>query len=233
MTGKAAQIVHTKKAVVFDLFHTLVSLKETWGDRLPRVHEMLGVSREAWSEQLERRLDDLYTGRRKDAYRVTAEMARAIDPAIPDTAIRTAAAAIVDTFAGALVMAPAESIEVLTSLKARGKRIGLVSNASTLEVGAWDRSPMAPLFDCAIFSCYVGYVKPDRRIYEACVTGLGVVPGECAFVGDGGSGELEGARNVGMAPIMVAEYVRDMWPGKIEERKRQADVMIERLSELL
>lgn len=229
----AATIVDTRKAIVFDLFHTLVSLRSTWGDKLPRVHEILGVSGEAWRKQLERKLRELYTDGKTDAFSATAEMARAIDPAIPDRAIRSAVQSIVETFAGALIRVPVETIEVLTLLKARGKRIGLVSNASVMEVSAWDRSPLAPFFDSAVFSCYAGCVKPDPRIYEMCLGDLGVVPAECVFVGDGGSDELEGARDLGMATIMIAGFIRAVFPAMIEERRKHADFMIERLDELL
>jgi putative hydrolase of the HAD superfamily len=169
----------------------------------------------------------------KDAFSATAEMARAIDPTIPDCVIKAAVESITETFAGALIRVPAETMEVLTLLKARGKRIGLVSNASTMEVAAWDRSPIAQLFDSTVFSCDVGYVKPDRRIYETCIDHLGVVPEECVFVGDGGSEELEGARDIGMVTIMIAGLIRGIWPGRIEERRKHADLMIEHLSELL
>ncbi len=166
MAEQASMIVRAKKAILFDLFHTLVSLKTTWGNRLPGVHEILGVSREAWRAQLEGRLHELYTGGMKDAFAAIAGMARAIDPNIPDPVIEAAMHSIIDVFAGALTRVPRESVDVLTLLKARGKRIGLVSNASTMEVTAWNQSPLAPFFDSAIFSCYVGYLKPDRRIYE-------------------------------------------------------------------
>ena len=233
MSECAPMIVNAKKAVVFDLFHTLVSLEEAWGDSLPRIHDILGVSREAWRAQLEKNLSDLYCGGKKDAFGALADMARAIDPTIPDHVIRVAAESIIETFAGALTRVPAETTEVLTLLRARGKRIGLVSNASTMEVAAWDRSPIAPFFDSAVFSCDVGYIKPDRRIYETCMKALGVAPGESVFIGDGGSKELEGAHDLGMATIMIAGLIRGMWPGMIEERRRHADVVIERLSELL
>ncbi len=191
------------------------------------------MSREAWRAQLEGRLHELYTGGMKDAFAAIAGMARAIDPNIPDPVIEAAMHSIVDAFAGALMRVPRESVDVLTLLKVRGKRIGLVSNASTMEVTAWDQSPLAPLFDSAVFSCYVGYVKPDRRIYETCIDALGVAPEECVFIGDGGSEELEGARDLGMATIMIAGFIRDVFPGRIEERRKNADVMIERLAELI
>ncbi len=117
-------------------------------------------------------------------------------------------------------------------MKARGKKIGLVSNASVMEISAWNRSPLAPLFDSTLFSCFVGCVKPDRRIYEICMDELGVTPEQCVFVGDGASNELEGARDLGITAIMIAGLIRDVWPERIEERRQHADLMIEHLDEL-
>ena len=34
-----------KRAVIFDLFHTLTAAELSWGDHLPRTCEMLGVGR--------------------------------------------------------------------------------------------------------------------------------------------------------------------------------------------
>ncbi len=226
-------IINSKKAIIFDLFHTLVSLRSAWKEPPPMIHEILGVSRQAWSRQLEMNLHDLYLGAKKDPLVAVGDMARAIDPAISDRTIKTAADCIVDTFAGALIRVPAETIAVLARLKAKGKRLGLVSNASVMEVSAWARSPMASLFDSVVFSCFVGSVKPDRGIYEICMAELSVRPGQTAFVGDGGSDELEGARNLGITPIMVVGLIRDVWPDKIEERRRQADAVIEDLRELI
>jgi putative hydrolase of the HAD superfamily len=232
MTSSASAIVGEKKAVIFDLFHTLVSLRAAWGERLPRVNEILCVSREAWAGQLGGRLHDLYVGKYKDAFEAVSEIARAIDPSIPDETIKKATESITETFAGALIRVPAETREVLECLKGRGKRLGLLSNASIMEIGAWDRSPIAPFFDSALFSCFTGCVKPDRKIYEMSMDALGVTPKQCVFVGDGGSDELEGARDLGICAIMVAGMIRDVWPDRIEQRKAQADLMIEHLVEL-
>lgn len=47
--------------------------------------------------------------------------------------------------------------------------------------------------DDEVLSYSVGLAKPDVRIYELACERLGVSPQEAAFVGDGGSKELEGA----------------------------------------
>lgn len=56
---------------------------------------------------------------------------------------------------------------------------------------------------------------------------------DSAFIGDGGSGELAGARRVGLGTVMVAGVARELWPERIEARRCEADYLIERISELI
>ena len=48
--------------------------------------------------------------------------------------------------------------------------------------------------------------KPDSCIYEEASKRSGVCLEECIFVGDGGSNELVGAKNVGMKAIQAKWY---------------------------
>ena len=234
MTDKAVTaIIEAKKAVVFDLFHTLTSLESTWGAGRRMTCEMLGVSREAWDEQLQRKSRDRLVGSKKNAFEIVAEMARAIDPSISDERINAATENRIAPFAAALHEIPDETSTVLECLKARGKRIGLISNADVMEVAAWGQSRTGHLFDSTIFSCVAGCVKPEKEIYELSLRELGVTPAESVFVGDGGSNELEGAKNVGMTTIMITGIIIELWPDRIADRQRHADCVIERLSELV
>jgi putative hydrolase of the HAD superfamily len=61
------------------------------------------------------------------------------------------------------------------------------------------------LFDHLIFSCELGTVKPDRRIYQACLDALAVPAGECLFVDDS-IGNVKGAQAVGMNAIHFKNY---------------------------
>ncbi len=45
--------------------------------------------------------------------------------------------------------------------------------------------------------------KPDPRIYRIATDQLGVEPETCLYIGDGSSGELTGAAQVGMHPILL------------------------------
>src|SRR5690606_10341515 len=127
----------------------------------------------------------------------------------------------------------AQTQETVRTLRIRGHRIGLVSNADIMEVAAWSQCPIRDEFHSTIFSCHSGSLKPEAAIYRQSMEELGVTPSEAVFVGDGGSRELEGAKAVGLTTIMVAGIIREIWPDRIPERKRHADFVIEELFELL
>jgi len=233
MSGQSAsELVSRAEAVVFDLFHTLTALEVVWSSG-PMTHRMLGVSQEQWNEQLLEKSRDRLIGREKDPAAIIRRMAHAIDPGIPEERIQAAVANRVERFRGALVNVPRTTLRVLRQLRDLGKKLGLISNADVMEAAAWPDSPLVGLFDTAVFSCDVGCVKPEREIYEICMQRLRVGPAGSVFVGDGGSRELEGARAVGMTTMMITGIAMQVWPDKIEERKRHADCVIERLEELL
>lgn len=225
--------VGQKQAIAFDLFHTLTAIESSWGQGLPFTHQMLGLSSEAWNEQLNRHSRWRLAGEELDSFAIVARMAREIDPSLTDEAIRAAVANRMRRFEAALTDIPEETTTVLRQLRARGKKLGLISNADAMEVAAWERSPLAELFDAAVLSCRVGAVKPEPAIYRICLRQLGVSAEETAFVGDGGSSELQGARAVGMTPVMIAGIIRELWPERIAELSTHADCVIEHLSELV
>jgi putative hydrolase of the HAD superfamily len=90
----------------------------------------------------------------------------------------------------------------------------LISDCSPEVPVLWSKTPFAKLIDVPIFSCEVGIKKPDQEIYRLLCDRLGAAPGECLYVGDGDSFELEGALEAGMTPILIRvagedEYDRD------------------------
>ena len=89
------------------------------------------------------------------------------------------------------------------------------------------------LFDVEVFSCEVGLVKPEREIYECCLNRLGLAAKECVFVGDGGSGELTGARAVGLTTVFVSGVMSELWPEAVEQRAAEADFRIARIPDLM
>ena len=105
--------------------------------------------------------------------------------------------------------------EMLRKVRARGLKVGIISNALPEEVHAWRCCPLQDHVDPVVFSCSVGVMKPDREIFELACSRMCVQPSEAYFVGDGGYDELQGAASVGMKVIQAAWYQdRDLeWSG--------------------
>ena len=200
------------RAVVFDLFETLIT---EWGHRKYVKSEMcadLGVEREAFDRCWESLDEARYLGRVGfvEALRcVCAQCGVACDEAL----LQRMLALHVETKSVCFQHVDPEVFELLEALKAAGLRLAIVSNCSAEEVAPMGRSRLAPYFDEIILSCEVGLKKPDQRIYQEAARRLGVAPGDCVFVGDGGSHELEGARAVGMTAIQ-AKWYTDQHPRK-------------------
>ena len=103
-----------------------------------------------------------------------------------------------------------DAVATLQTLRERGLRLGMISNASSELSGLWAESAFAPLFDAALFSADERMMKPDRRLYERMAELLGVDPAACVFVGDGAYRELQGAEAAGMTPILI-RVPHDEW----------------------
>ena len=228
----SGSVLKRHRAVLFDLFHTLTSVESA---KAPGrgTSEILGVSRASWNDQLLIYSRGRLSGKLKDPFKIIERMARAINPEITDEVIKEAIENRIARFKYSLHNIDGKTIDTLKQLKSCGKMLGLISNADVTEKYGWDDSPIKQYFDCVIFSCDVGYVKPDKEIYELCLKKLGVLPGESMFVGDGGSNELEGAKTLGITTILTTHVVKHLWLEKVEAARKFADFVIDELSELL
>lgn len=224
--------VYGCRGVVFDLFHTLTALEVTTPEG-KNTSEMLGVDPQAWERQLMELTPERALKADLDPMETMKRMARAVQPSLSDEVIAKAFENRRSRFEISIVEPPEKTINVLARLKKMGKKIGLCSNAESVEVQAWDRGPMAPFFDCALFSCFEGCAKPDREIYDRVLGKLGLKAGECLFVGDGGSRELEGARAAGFTTVLRSGIVGAFYPGSVEARRVFADFEINALEELV
>ena len=100
-------------------------------------------------------------------------------------------------------------LPMLRGLKERGIRVGLITNCFSEEAELIRESELYPCFDVPCLSWEVGVRKPDPAIYRLCAEKLGVPPEQCLYVGDGGSRELETARELGMYPVQATWYRQD------------------------
>ncbi len=107
-------------------------------------------------------------------------------------------------------------IPMLRGLKEKGLRIGLISNCFLEEATVIKKSILYPYFDAVCLSCDERVKKPDLAIYKKCLEKLNVQAGDCLYVGDGGSDELETAQMAGMAAGQAVWYLKEGkdWPSK-------------------
>lgn len=220
------------RAVVFDLFHTLTSVTAL---RVPGkgTSKVLGVSREDWNEQLLRFSQDRLRGKMTDPFRIMEQMAHNIDPNIPNHVIEEAVRNRIERFEYALINVEPQTIDTLKKLKQMGKLLGLVSNADVNEISGWQKSPLKSFFDVVVFSCRVGFVKPEPEIYAIAVSELNVKPEDVLYVGDGGSDELRGAKDMGMTTVLTKHVIKEFWPERIVRAREHADFEIDGIADLL
>jgi putative hydrolase of the HAD superfamily len=122
-----------------------------------------------------------------------------------------------------------DAVPTLEELRRRGHRLGMISACSQDVPDVWERTPFARLFDSAVFSCSVGFSKPDPRIYDFAANELGVEPGDCLFVGDGANDELPGAEQAGMTALQLRPPGEPLTP----EGERWQGRYVGRLSDVL
>ena len=97
-------------------------------------------------------------------------------------------------------------LPMLSDLKQKGIKIGLITNCFSEEAKLIRESELFPYFDAPCLSWEEGVRKPDPAIYRTCLHRLGIAPENCLYVGDGGSQELEAARALGMQTIQATWY---------------------------
>lgn len=102
-----------------------------------------------------------------------------------------------------------EIIPMLTSLKEKGILIGLITNCFSEEATVIKESMLYPYFDASCLSYDEGLQKPDAAIFRRCLDKLYVQSNECLYVGDGGSYELEAAQQLGMKAVQAAWYLKE------------------------
>ena len=190
------------KAVVFDLFGTLVnsaSLQER-RRRLSQIASALSIDSdtfaELWSDTSNQRIMGIWKYRENVKY-----ILRKAGVPIDDARIELATKIRFDMIKSEIV--PRKDAEkVLSTLKSEGYKIGLISDCTHEATVIWESTPFPQLIDVTVFSCLVGLRKPDPRIYQVALDQLKVESQNCLYIGDGGSQELTGASQVGMNPVL-------------------------------
>lgn len=97
---------------------------------------------------------------------------------------------------------------VLTQLKARGYRLGILTNGvSVLQNRKLDCCGVRALVDESVVSGDIGVHKPDPRVFLYAAERLSLPPERILFVGDHPVNDIRGAKEVGMAVLRLLQGV--------------------------
>jgi putative hydrolase of the HAD superfamily len=187
------------RAVVFDLWDTLVLWPVDDGRSFYGVMaEHVGVDEERFGAAWAAAYDERATGPLEPSVRSVLDQLE-----VPEERIEGLVRARIE-FTREVLVPRDGALEVLEELRRRGYRLGLISVCSEEVPQLWADTPLAELIDEAVFSCAVGVVKPDRRIYEIAAERLGVSIDECVFIDDR-SEFVAGAVEAGMDAYVLGE----------------------------
>ncbi len=237
----------TINGVIFDLGSTLIEFRGDWGDIFRGMSTDLiaylrdhgfSLDFERFDRRYQEVVNQFYTRGQQDWIEYTAEYTLRYTLAefgyseVSDVVVKDGLAA---AFAqGELLWQPFIDVyRTLDALKARGYRIGLISNArdaANVE-RLIDNAQLRPWLDPIVISANVGVRKPNPRIFKIVLDTWHLPPHQVVMVGDMLGADVLGAHNAGL---------RSVWATMQNEREANAahvqtivpDVTIASLSEL-
>ena len=201
------------KAVLFDLFETLVShFDAAWRPPKRSKAQRLGLAEEFFRTHWTSFERDWERGTIAHYEEALAGLCRHAGVQ-PDDAVLAEMRQQYTSYLArtAFALPDPRVVEMLQALRMAGLRLAVVTNANNLDTAPWKTHGLARFFDAFIASHEVGLLKPDRRIYELACRHLQVEPADVVFVGDGGSDELRGAKDAGIEPLWCTWFL-DRWP---------------------
>jgi putative hydrolase of the HAD superfamily len=93
----------------------------------------------------------------------------------------------------------------LAALRARGFRVGVVSNADGRVAALLHAAGLAPHLEAIVDSHLEGVEKPDPEIFRRALARIGVPAERTVYVGDIFAIDVLGARAAGLAAILIDE----------------------------
>jgi putative hydrolase of the HAD superfamily len=218
----------TYRAILFDLFDTLLYMTPT--DNRARAVALLaahGISEEDWWRGWREGFAPAVRGQTADLEeRVALTLQEAGAPPLPP-AIMASLVSLLRTRNTPTLYDDVPA--AMAELRARGYRMGLLSNLTSEEKQVLDPFDLRGLFDVTVASCEVGLAKPEPGIYHLAAQRLGVRPEECVFVDDQPP-YLTGAMAVGMCGVLIQRFNAHDWEGV---RDIECALRIAELSDLL
>ena len=221
-------------AVIFDLYGTLVKGVSTTAQRrvLPEIADVLAVPLDSFISAW----DDGFLKREVGALSYEAQfdqIYQELGLPVDSTRISEATRRRLEFERATLRDIRADALETLSSLKASGVLLGLISNCGPGTPKLWPEMVFTQFIDVPIRSSAVGLAKPDPRIYRMALNQLEIEPQESLHVGDGMDNELTGARDVGLNPVLLRSADEDFSDPRRDDARSWEGPVVQYLVEIL
>ena len=136
-----------------------------------------------------------------------------------------------------------DAVATIKTLAQRGYKLGIISNTtSSVEApNMLAENGLTQYFDPVILSCVFGRRKPHPSLFLEAARSIGILPQNCAYVGDNLARDLIGARQAGFGEVVIINrqgYQADEFDPDDDFQEEtitemQPDHRIGRLSDLL
>jgi HAD superfamily hydrolase (TIGR01509 family) len=195
------------KAVLFDLYETLITESHLAPTRASSLAYVLGLERQAYRAEWKARRPRVVVGQLSFADALT-EISQTLVGTVDTVAVQHICQRRTREKAAAFAHPDHQVMTLITGLGRRGVALGVVSNGLKEDVLPWSACSLAPSFQCTAFSCEEGVAKPDPEIYLRAMGRLRVQPETTVYIGDGADTELTGAEQAGLRAFRATWFVR-------------------------
>lgn len=96
-----------------------------------------------------------------------------------------------------------DTVPVLEELKAKGFRLGIISNWDHRLYSIVEQLGLSPYFEQVTASSAVGTAKPGKRIFEAALASMKTRASESLHIGDSLEDDYHGASRAGMKAVLL------------------------------
>lgn len=118
-----------------------------------------------------------------------------------------------------------ETKDVLSSLKKRGLKVGVISNFDSRVYDVCTDLQIIEYFDSIVISSEAGFAKPSPEIFSLALDMNTVTPPECIHVGDSLEHDVYGASSVGIGAILLDKKGKYKHRNDVRRIENLTDVM--------
>lgn len=195
------------KTVIFDMYETLVTMCRSYSYKGANIAADLGLDEKLFRVVWDESDNDRTLGIKN--FEETIRLSMEVNDCFSDSLLQNIVRKRKESQKEFFNHLHPEIIPMLHELKKSQVKVALISNCYLEERDIIKQSVLWDYFDVACLSCELGVKKPQKEIFDICLTKLGLTADECLYVGDGGSNELEKAKELGMRAVQAAWYLDD------------------------